>query len=463
MWLRWLQARSIETRLFLSAAFWSLLILVIAAVILTTFYIHNSEAAFDKRLNVYLQALVADISSFAEEDPRSELGQIGDAQFLIPGSGWYWQITRTDVAGNEMRASRSLSASRLPRLATLGVEAGIGGVRSGYFTGPDARQLRMVERIISNGDAGVFLVQVAGNAEEVAQDVANFKLELGFIFLLLATAILASVGLQVRFGLAPLRSLQERISDIRRGEAEQVTGIISPDLVPLAEELNLLMVSNREIVDRARTHVGNLAHALKTPLSVIFNEARANGSAFAEKVDEQAGIMQTHVDIYLERARAAARAGNIGSSCDVQPALSALMRTFSKIYRDKDFEPRPMTEETIRFRGEKQDFDEMVGNLLDNAGKWSRHVVSVALEPDNDTHNAARHYFTLSIDDDGVGLTEVESIEAVKRGKRLDETVAGSGLGLSIVSDLAAAYGGSLKLLRSEAGGLSAKLRLPSY
>ena len=463
MLLRWLQAKSIETRLFLSAAFWSLLILVIAAIILTTFYIHNSEAAFDKRLNVYLHALVADISSFGDEESRSELGQIGDPQFLIPGSGWYWQITRTDIEGNELRASRSLSASKLPRLASLGVEAGIGGARSGYFTGPDARQLRMVERVISNGDSGVFLVQVAGNAEEVAQDVSNFKLELGFIFLLLATAILASVGLQVRFGLAPLRSLQSSISAIRRGEAEHVSGIISPDLLPLADELNLLMVSNRDIVDRARTHVGNLAHALKTPLSVIFNEARSNGTVFAEKVDEQAAIMQTHVDLYLERARAAARAGNLGSSCDAQPALEALIRTFSKIYRDKDFSSNLGESEIIRFRGEKQDLDEMAGNLLDNAGKWAKSAVTLTVAASHEVNTSGRHYFTISIEDDGIGLSEPEMLEAVKRGKRLDETVPGSGLGLSIVSDLASAYGGTLVLARSGAGGLAARLRLPSY
>ena len=159
----------------------------------------------------------------------------------------------------------------------------------------------------------------------------------------------------------------------------------------------------------------------------------------------------------------AARAGNLGSSCDAQPALEALMRTFSKIYRDKDFSSNIGESDTIRFRGEKQDLDEMAGNLLDNAGKWAKSTITLSVAASHEVNTSGRHYFTILIEDDGIGLSEADVLEAVKRGKRLDETVPGSGLGLSIVSDLASAYGGTLILKRSEAGGLSAQLRLPSY
>ena len=462
MVVSWLMRQSLAFRLFISAAFWSSAILLVAAVILTTLYVHDSEVAFDRRLNIYARALIADVAS-SDETGHNEIGQLGDPLFLIPFSGWYWQITRVDGTAEDLRSSRSLSASKLPKLADLGISGEVGGLSSGYFTGPDKRHLRMVEQTIDTGDHGVYLVQVAGNAEELNADVHLFELRLGVAFFLLVSALVGSVAVQLRFALRPLRVLQDGVAMIRQGQAETIEGIRSPDLAPLAAELNLLLLSNRDIIERGRTQVGNLAHALKTPLSVVFNEVRADASPLARKIEEHATVMKMQVDLYLERARAVTRANIFGASAHVKPILDALIRTFSKIYPAKRFALATHVATDLCFRGEKQDLDEILGNLLDNAGKWASRQVNIRVESEPVNAVTGRRFFLIHIDDDGVGLTTQQCLEATKRGRRLDETVPGSGLGLSIVVELAAAYGGALTLGRNGSGGLRATVRLPVF
>ena len=299
------QAPSIAQRLFLSAITWSVLLLLVAGVIISNFYRRTTEQAFDQRLGVYLRALVADVAT-PGDDPRLEPGQLGEPQFELTMSGWYWQVTRLDTDKPEIRASRSLFTAELPRLANLGVPPGLGGSRRGYATGPEGQRLRIVEREIDVGDSGIFLVQVAATTEEVQYQIWQFELALTVTFAILAIALAGAAALQVRFGLRPLRNLREEVSAIRRGESERIEGHFPEDLAPLAGELNLLISSNREILERARTQVGNLAHALKTPLSVLINEARNEHSPLADKVDEQATLMRDQVSWYLDRARAAA-------------------------------------------------------------------------------------------------------------------------------------------------------------
>jgi signal transduction histidine kinase len=270
-----------------------------------------------------------------------------------------------------------------------------------------------------------------------------------------AVLVLATL-FQVRFGLQPLRAIRQDLASIRSGKAEQLEGRIPDEIRPLQQELNALIQSNREIVNRARMHVGNLAHALKTPLSVITNEVRGKKGGLAAKVVEQAEIMRTQISHHLDRARVAARTSTIGDITDVDNVLRALKRTLDRIYEDRGLEFRIAAGSELKFQGERQDFEEMVGNLLDNACKWARSRVSVAV---------ARAYegerFEVIVDDDGPGLTKRERERAVKRGQRLDETKPGSGLGLSIVADLADLYRGQLTLEPSPLGGLRARLKLP--
>ncbi len=453
-----LAAGSVARRLFLSAAIWIVVILGLAGILLSAYYRSTAEASFDERLGVYLRALVADVAS-SGDDQKSDPGELGDPQFELVLSGWYWQITRLDVEKPEIRASRSLFAARLPRLADQNIPADIGGARSGYATGPDGRRLRIVERQIAVGDNGLYLVQVAATTETIEAQISRFELSLAVTFLLLAAGLLGVIAFQIVFGLRPLRALEAAVSAVRRGTSEKVEGVYPNELAPLADELNLLVSANRDVVERARTQVGNLAHALKTPLSVLINEAGDGDDALAGKVREQTAIMRDQVAWYLDRARAAARAGAIGATTEVAPALDALLRTFRKIHRERAIEMRNTPGQDMRFLGERQDFDDLVGNLLDNACKWARQTeeVVIALEPSP----VGRAMLEIVIDDDGPGLAPDQREEAVRRGRRLDETKPGSGLGLSIVTELAAAYGGALALQESPSGGLRAVLRLP--
>lgn len=452
---------SIAKRLFYSAALLSVAILLGAGTVLSTVYRRAAEASFDERLGAYLHALVADIATPGEES-RAAPGQLGEPQFELPLSGWYWQIARLDSGKKEIKSSRSLFTTRLPRLSDSGVPAGAGGARRGYAKGPDERSLRIVERTIDVGDQGIYLVQVAATTEELEKQISGFELDLVLTFAALALALVASSALQLRYGLRPLRELQEGVAAIRRGEAEHILGIFPHDISPLAVELNLLIAANREVVERARTQVGNLAHALKTPLSVILNEASGDPGPLAAKVKEQAAIMRDQVAYYLNRARAAVRARTPGGATAVAPSIAALIRTFEKIYAEREIGFTFLAPGTIRFKGEPQDFEEMAGNLIDNAGKWARHAVAVTVEVESGSRPLGQRFFHLYIDDDGPGLAPELRQAALSRGKRLDETKPGSGLGLSIVADLASLYGGHLALVDSPKGGLRAQLTLPS-
>jgi len=454
---------SIATRLFLSATTWSVLILLVAGVALSAVYRRNTEQSFDERLGVYLRALVADIASRNPQLRDSPGRRLGEPRFQVLLSGWYWQITRLDTKQPQIKTSRSLFAARLPSLKEAGVAARIGGARAGYAMGPDGSLLRIVERVIDADNDGVYLVQVAAVAKEIDDRIWRFELSLSATFVLLALALAGTTALQVRYGLRPLRRLQDGVAAIRRGEGERIEGVYPEDLAPLASELNLLIAWNREIVERAQTHVGNLAHALKTPLSVIVNEAARDPSPLASKVREQAQSMRDQVTYYLDRARAAARVNALGSATDVKPAVEALVRTFEKIYDDRALEFETKVADGMRVRAERQDLQEMLGNLIDNAGKWARSHVSIEAQPEQALEGAAgRAFLVLTIDDDGPGLPAGSREAALARGRRLDETKPGSGLGLSIVADLATIHGGSLVLDDSPAGGLRASLHLPA-
>ena len=458
MQVAFINAQSIAKRLFLVAIFCSVVVLVVAGLVLSNIYRRTTELGFDQRLDAYLRSIVADVTS-PGDDTRTDPVQLGEPQFELPMSGWYWQITRLDTEKPEIKTSKSLFASQLPRLADLGVAAGIGGSRRGFAVGPDKQPIRIVEREIEVGDSGVYLVQVAATTGDVEYEISQFRAALITTFVTLALALAGATALQVRFGLLPLRRLQNEVAAIRRGESEKISGNFSEDLAPLAGEVNLLISSNREILDRARTQVGNLAHALKTPLSVITNEARAEKSPLASKIAEQSEIMRSQLTWYLDRARAVARSGVIGSVADVEPVVASLARTFEKIYDERAVEFLPHVQSGLKFRGEKQDLEEMVGNLVDNAGKWSRSKVEIDARAVADV---ARPMLEIIIDDDGPGLPVEERAAVLKRGRRLDETKPGSGLGLSIVVDLAALYGGGVTLEDSPEGGLRARLHLPS-
>jgi signal transduction histidine kinase len=455
--MRLLAGRSIALRLAVSSLFWSCLILLVAGVILSTLYRETSENSFDERLLVYANDLAADLVTPGDADGR-EIPSLGDPRFSIPLSGWYWQVGRLDALPRDIHASRSLLGNPLPGLTAPGAERRFGPIRKDYVAGPEGRRERVVERDIDLGEDGRFVVRVAGPADEMWDDQARFVGALVVTFTLLGVALGLTTLLQIRFGLKPLIDLGGAVGSVRRGQTDRISGDYPHDIAPLAQELNLLLESNREILERARTQVGNLAHALKTPLSIIVNEADGPGDTLSDLVREQAAIMRHQVDYYLDRARAAALAGTLGAVTEVAPVMDGLVRTFAKIYRDRNLAITVTTEPNLRFRGERQDLEEMAGNLIDNACKWTRSRVEIRAES---AERDGRSSLRIVVEDDGNGLPEPALREVLSRGRRLDETKPGSGLGLSIVSELVADYQGRFELGAASSGGLRAELELP--
>jgi signal transduction histidine kinase len=459
-----MRASSLALRLFLSATAWTVVILLLTGIILSSVYRHAAERSFDRRLGVYLKTLVADVASpeeIGERFPQS----IGEPLFDLPLSGWYWQITRLDQQKADVHSSRSLWDSTLPRLEERGIAPDANGSRQGYVDGPEDQRLRLVERTIDLGDDGRYLVAVAGDAAEIDGETRSFDEALVVTFCVLGVVLLLMTMFQVRFGLAPLARISAGLAAIRSGTAERLEGKFPEEIAPLARETNALIEANREIIERARTHVGNLAHALKTPLSVIVNEAGSRGDdPFAIKILEQTAIMRDQVTRHLERARLAAGLSTVGTVTEIRPVLIGLARTMEKIHHDRGIAIDVQAPDQVRFRGERQDLEEMVGNLVDNACKWAKSRVAVEVAQQRKGRAFERQTISVCIDDDGPGLSspEREKVQAARRGLRLDQTKPGSGLGLSIVVELAELYGGALALGTAPIGGLRAELVLPA-
>lgn len=458
-----MRANSLALRLFLTATVWTAAILLVTGIVLSSLYRQSAERAFDRRLGVFLKTLVADIAAPDEGGDRSTQ-QLGEPLFELPLSGWYWQITRLDLKA-ETRASRSLwEGSGLPRIGDPNDPNFGAGVRQGYVKGPEDQRLRLAERTIDLDEEGKFLIAVAGDASEIEEETSTFDRWILITFASLAVVLLLTTTFQVRFGLAPLKRISQSLAAIRSGSSERLEGSFPEEIAPLARETNALIEANREIVERARTHVGNLAHALKTPLSVMVNEAAIRGDdAFAAKVIQQVDIMRDQVARHLERARMAARATTVGTLTEVAPVVEALARTMEKIHRDRDISIGVDASQPAQFRGEQQDLEEMVGNLVDNACKWAQSRVWISIVPERSDNPRLREIVRIVVDDDGPGLTPAQREKVSKRGQRLDETKPGSGLGLSIVTDLSDLYGGGLTLGNAPIGGLRAELVLPGH
>ncbi len=458
--LKALNAQSVASRLFLSAAFWSATILIVAGLGLSALDARSAESNFDVELNVYLKALVANVA--VSEETHSAAAPVIAPQFELAFSGWYWQITRLDRDPPEIRTSRSLFGSQLPKFDDD--KASVRGVTSGYAAGPGDKTLRMLQRQIDAGDEGRYLVQVAANAEEVQAQIERFEYGLAATFLLLALALIGSTALAVRFGLRPLRELRRGVAAIRRGEGERIVGQFPEDVAPLADEINLLLDSNREVVERARTQVGNLAHALKTPLSVIVNEAEAGSPLLAEKVQEQAGVMTRQVEL-LSRARPRRGPRQLAQRLDGRQAGGRRSRAHLRksLSRPRPRVPGLTPPMDCAFAANCRTSPISSATCSTMPANGRARPCSITAEREIDLNPNARPFFVARIDDDGPGLEPPARQAALERGRRLDESRPGSGLGLSIVVDLAAAYGGALTLEDSPLGGLRASLRLPCF
>ncbi len=441
-----MKTNSIAFRLVAGAALWVGAALAVTGFLLAKLFDDHIERSFDGRMNVLLESLVA--AAEIAPDGALRLGRAsGEPRFEQPYSGWYWQIA--GAAGETLRSrslwDQALEAGRAPRDA-----------RGYHTTGPAGQRLRVVARDIRlPGADAPFRFAVAADLAELEAEVRPFNLALGISLGVLWLGLMTAVMLQIRFGLRPLDRVRAALADIRAGRAERLEGDFPAEVAPLAGELNALLDQIGQVVERARTHVGNLAHALKTPLSVIANEAHRADGPFAETVREAAETMGRQVDHHLARARAAATASVIGARTDVAPVVEDLRRTLTRIHAARGIGIEVVGGAGAAFRGDRQDLEEMIGNIIDNGCKWARGVVRVKI-------TAAGGRVRVTVEDDGDGLAEAERHEAVRRGARLDEAVPGSGLGLAIVEEIAGLYDGSLELGVSELGGLRVDLLVPA-
>jgi signal transduction histidine kinase len=259
-------------------------------------------------------------------------------------------------------------------------------------------------------------------------------------------------------GLRPLDRARRELGKVRSGQANRLDGEFPPEIQPLADEINALVDSNKRIVDRARVQVGDLAHALKTPLAVILNEGERAKTPASRTIVEQAGIMRGQIGHYLQRARIAAQTGTVAYRTEARPLLEKMIRVFGKLNPDKTFALNSPSGQ-LWFAGESQDLEEIIGNLLENASKWSRSKIS--LSAFERAAEESQKVLQLTVEDDGPGIPVEKHGEALARGKRLDETKPGTGLGLSIVSELVREYNGKLSLGKSDLGGLKVTVALP--
>lgn len=453
-----LSKRSLVRRLVLLAAAWNLVVLVLAGVFLTAQFRDAAIRRFDQSLAVLTDDLYA---GSTVEEGALKAPVLTDIRATRAYSGRYWTIFDQPAGGgrlNVIERSRSLFDSDLmiPLEQSERLMSAPGKTLYFDLKGPQNRPLRaaaLLARLPGYPRPVVFIA--AEDRSPIDADAARFARITTLALLILGGGLIAAVVVQVRVGLVPLFRLRREVASVRRGKTEKLDGVYPEELAPLAVELNALLSHNQEVVERQRTHVGNLAHALKTPLSVMLTEAAQQPGSLAEVVERQAQTMREQVDHHLRRARAAARSQTSGERTPVEPIMDELAVTLERIFQDKGVEIDWRCPENLCFQGERQDFMELAGNVMENAGKWCKAKVraeAVASSPE---------HLTLTVDDDGPGLPPDRWSDALKRGQRMDEHTPGSGLGLSIVDELARAYGGSVTLGASPLGGLRVTLVLP--
>ena len=430
------------------AALWILLLLSAGAFALDRVLTNAITRNFDEGLDYVLTSMAAS----AEVDDFGEVRLIrplGDQRFLEPYSGLYWQISG---AAFEPFRSRSLWDRALKEPPERNGDK----VHVYDSTEFDGEVIRVADRDIRLPLSNVtWRFQVAQDRVELDAQIGTIRSTLAWSFALLALGLIAMAALQTVYGLWPLRALRQSIADMRSGRSQRVeTAELPSEVAPLVIELNGLLEHNERQAEEARRHAGNLAHALKTPLTVIMNAATAEADDLSDTVIREAATMRRQVDHHLARARAVGRRGSAHSRADVWPSLEsverAVSRLFDKVRLDMD------GDKALAVHVERQDLDEMLGNLIENAAKYGGGSVFV-------TVSKADEMVDIAVEDDGPGISADDREKLFNRGARLDSTKPGTGLGLAIVRDVAEIYGGSISLEESEdMGGLLARLRLPA-
>jgi signal transduction histidine kinase len=430
----------------LTAAAWITILLIGGGAALDRVLTNSVEQNFDTQIEYVLTAMIAS----AEIGPDGEIRMnrpLGDQRFLEPNSGLYWQITGKDAMPFPSRSlwDRALSPPAGHKDQSVHFR------NSDEF--PD-EPLRIAERSIKLPDSDVaWTFMVAQSRNSLDAQIQELRSVLVTSFFLLALGLIILAALQTFYGLWPLRAVRMAIAQMRSGKESRVTDALPDEVMPMVNELNALLDHNEKQAEESRRHAGNLAHALKTPLTVIMNSATAQAPDISETVIREATTMRRQVDHHLARARAVGRRGHSHSRALVWGSLESVERAVGRLYAHVRLDMAGDME--VAARVERQDLDEMLGNLIENAAKYGGGSVFVTVEDAGD-------FVEMIIEDDGQGIPESERERLFDRGARLDISKPGTGLGLAIVRDVVEIYGGTVALEKSEdLGGLLVRLRLP--
>lgn len=461
--LHW--SRSLRFRLLAVTLLGAAVAVAVAGLVLSGLFREHVQRQFEAALTQQLDQVTARLEFDAQGQPVIDPEALSDPRWLKPYSGLYWQVDAMapDGLGRAgVLRSRSLWDTSLALQTDALVD---GAVHVHEVTGPQGAPLLVMERTLratAEGAARWRLI-VAADLQATQAATAQFTRVLALSLAVLLVLLAAAAWAQVAVGLRPLMSLQRGLQDVQQARSVQLQGIFPAEVQPLVDDFNAVLARNAEVVERARTQAGNLAHALKTPLTVLDQAARApshgNRAELAGLVHEQVQVARRHIDWHLARSRMAASAHLPGQRTALAPVVGGLVRVMNKVHAERGVDIAiALPDVPLFFAGEPQDLQEMLGNLLDNACKWAGS--SVQLEAA--AQSGPSPQISVSIEDDGPGIGAAQCVQAVERGVRLDETVPGTGLGLAIVQDLAALYGGRLDLGPAHLGGLRAVLTLPA-
>jgi signal transduction histidine kinase len=436
---------------------WAIVTLIVIFTLISTLYRQTSERGFDSLLSAHLFNLIGSVG-ISDNGILTGAPDLGDLRFSRPDSGWYWSVEPAsgDVSG--LLRSPSMTQT-LPSPSAVEVPFNSAFQRSYTTQGLAGEKLKVFEsEFVLDAKNRAARFRVMGNYTELEQEISTFQRRLLTYLLLFGAGMIAINAAAILFGLQPLRRVRNALAMVREGTAQRLSGSFPTEIEPLANETNALIENNRRIVERSRTQVGNLAHSLKTPLAVMLNEGRALGGVKGQLIAEQASSMQKQVEHYLQRARVAAQRDSVVYRTPVMPLVERMVRVVRKLNPQVDLSlSRPL--QAVVFAGEREDLEEILGNLLENAGKWAKSAVVVSVRALAEEADGAG-VFEISVEDDGPGIPPEKAREAMRRGRRLDETKPGTGLGLAIVADLVNEYGGTMTLERSAMGGLKAAIRL---
>lgn len=447
---------SLRIRLVAGTLCWIAATIVIAGWTLGNLFRDHVAEQFHAELRTHLDQLTANLALDANGRPVLAL-PLSDPRLSRPYSGCYWQV---DVLGGDAGVLRSRSLWDRVLAAPQDAPAD-GETHRHRIAGPGGQALGMVERTIriddtADGQPRRFRLIAAADEAQMTEPVARFQGTLWLSLGVLAIGLTLAALVQVGMGLSPLRRLQRGLTQIRRGEAQRLGDDYPAEIAPLVDEFNSVLAQNAGIVERARTQAGNLAHAVKTPLSVIANAAASRPDDFSQLVADQASLARRQIDYHLARAQAAAAVSRPGLRTRLSDALEGLLRTMRHLHAGRGLAiEQGELPAAASVRVEMQDLQEMLGNLIDNACKWARQRVVISVFRDGPR-------IRIDIDDDGEGIVAAQREEVLRRGVRADEKVPGTGLGLAIVDELARLYGGELTLNDSSLGGLRASLTLPA-